>query len=349
MGDIAFNNGAISPFAHSSKISIWDCCYDYILILSERSMINYIQILNTVLPVIIILAIGMICRKKSMLSHEGIGALKSVVVNITLPTVMLGAFAAMTYSWKNIVVTLLMFFVCIAAWLLGFVLKNIFRMKSRFVPFLTTGFEAGMLGYALFSLLYGSENISAFAAVDLGQVLFVFTLYKVFIGIDSKAEGSKPKASVILKEMFSSPVVIAIIVGVLIGATGLYKSLEAAGFNVVFDSCVDFVSAPTSAIILLTIGYDIVFEKLPWGKILSVTVSRIAIMALLRVLAGLAVRAIGMGDSLDAALNVMLILPPPYVLPVFADDEDERGYVSLSLSFMTMLTIAGFIVLAVLM
>ena len=62
-------------------------------------MTNIVQILNTVLPVIIILAIGIICRKTGMISREGIGALKSVVVNISLPAVMLSAFATMNYSW----------------------------------------------------------------------------------------------------------------------------------------------------------------------------------------------------------------------------------------------------------
>ena len=56
---------------------------------------NVIQICNTILPVILMLAIGMICRQKKLLSREGISALKSVVVNITLPAVMVNAFATM--------------------------------------------------------------------------------------------------------------------------------------------------------------------------------------------------------------------------------------------------------------
>ena len=115
------------------------------------------------------------------------------------------------------------------------------------------------------------------------------------------------------------------------------------------DACTNFVSAPTSAIILLTIGYDLVLDHIPWAAVGKVTVVRIAIMAALRVLAGLIVRAVGLGDSLDQALNVMMILPPPYVLPVFADDEKQREYVSSSLSVLTLITIIGFILLAVFM
>lgn len=307
---------------------------------------NVIQICNTILPVILMLAIGMICRQKKLLSREGISALKSVVVNITLPAVMVNAFATMEYSGKNIILTLMMFGICLIAWILGKVIKNVFHMESRFIPFLTTGFEAGMLGYALFMLLYGSDRISDFASIDLGQVLFVFTLYKILLGLDGQ---EKVSAKGLVKDMIQSPTVIAILAGVLLGATGLYDLLAGPGISSMIDACTNFVSAPTSAIILLTIGYDLVLDHIPWAAVGKVTVVRIAIMAALRVLAGLIVRAVGLGDSLNQALNVMMILPPPYVLPVFADDEKQREYVSSSLSVMTLITIIGFILLAVFM
>ena len=307
---------------------------------------NVIQICNTILPVILMLAIGMICRQKKLLSREGISALKSVVVNITLPAVMVNAFATMEYSGKNIILTLMMFGICLIAWILGKVIKNVFHMESRFIPFLTTGFEAGMLGYALFMLLYGSDRISDFASIDLGQVLFVFTLYKILLGLDGQ---EKVSAKGLVKDMIQSPTVIAILAGVLLGATGLYDLLAGPGISSMIDACTNFVSAPTSAIILLTIGYDLVLDHIPWAAVGKVTVVRIAIMAALCVLAGLIVRAVGLGDSLDQALNVMMILPPPYVLPVFADDEKQREYVSSSLSVMTLITIIGFILLAVFM
>lgn len=318
-------------------------------------MSDVIQVLNTVLPVIIMLGIGIICRKTGMISREGIGALKNVVVNIALPAVLISAFATMTYSWKNIIITLMMFMVCLAAWFLGKIVRSIFRMKSRFVPFLCTGFEAGMLGYALFPLLYGSDKIGDFATIDLGQVLFVFTLYKILLGIDADKSGAAKDGKEtqvnfksLMKEMFTSPVVIAIIVGVLIGATGLYRAMASVGLNSVFDACTTFVSNPTGAIILLTIGYDLVPDRIPWKKVASVSVSRLVIMLIMRLAAGAVIRLIGLGDSLDTALNVMMILPPPYVLPVFADDENEREYVSASLSVLTLIAIVCFMVLAAL-
>lgn len=303
---------------------------------------NIIDILNTVLPVILMLAIGMICRTSNLLSREGIAALKSVVVNITLPAVMLHAFATMEYSGKNVVLTLLMFGVCVLAWVLGKGVGKILRIESAFTAFLTTGFEAGMLGYSLFILLYGSDRIGTFASIDLGQVLFVFTLYKILLGMQGQDQFSCGR---LVKEMVQSPTIIAIVVGVILGATGIYGGLSNIGVASVLDACTDFVSAPTSAIILLTIGYDLVFKNVLWSMVGKVVVARVGVMLLLRVAAGMFVRAIGLGDSLDCALNIMFILPPPYVLPVFADDEEQRSFLSSSLSVLTIVSIVCFIIL----
>ena len=52
--------------------------------------------------------------------------------------------------------------------------------------------------------------------------------------------------------------------------------------------------------------------------------------------------------NLTAAINVMFILPLPFVLPVFADDADQRTYVSSALSVSTLVAIIGFAIMAAL-
>ena len=306
-------------------------------------MSRTIEVLQTVLPVLIMIGIGMLCRTRGLISREGVNALKSVVVNIALPAVLVSAFATTQYTFMDVLIPLMMYAVCMAAWALGKACMRIPGLSSRFVPFLTTGFEAGMLGYALFQMLYGSARTAEFARIDLGQVLFVFTLYKVLLGLEGKG---KEATGGLLKEMLLSPIIIAIAAGILIGASGLYQSLIPSGISGIFDSCTDFISAPTSAMILLTIGYDLVPGDIPWISVSRVVALRFAIMMLLRTLFLAIVHLIWPEAALDAAVNVMFILPPPFVLPVFADDADQRVYVSSALSVSTIVAVAGFAVLA---
>ncbi len=301
------------------------------------------EVLKTILPVIVMLAIGMLARRKKLIAREGVDAMKSVVVNITLPAVLLNAFATTRYTLMDVVIPLMMFAVCLAAWALGKAAARLLRMPSRFVPFLTTGFEAGMLGYALFNMLYGSARTAEFARIDLGQVLFVFTAYKLLLGLEGR-EKARPGA--LLKEMALSPIILAIVCGVLLGATGLYRALEPSGAAGLISACADFVAAPTSAIILLAIGYDLVLGDIPWLNTLKVVGVRFAIMMLLRLALVAVLGWLWPRAGLGAAVNVMFILPPPFVLPVFADDADQRVYVSSALSVSTLVAILGFGVLA---
>ncbi|MBE5806806.1 MAG: hypothetical protein E7317_00480 [Clostridiales bacterium] len=302
-------------------------------------------VLQTVLPVVIMLMIGMLCRVKKLIGREGINALKSVVVNIALPAVLLNAFATTQYTFMDVVIPVVMFLICLAAWALGRVAAKVLGMGSRFVPFLTTGFEAGMLGYALFEMLYGSARTASFARIDLGQVLFVFTLYKVLLGLQAR---EKADVGQLFREMALSPIILAIAAGVLLGATGLYRAMIPSGASGVFDACTSFISAPTSAIILLTIGYDLVLGDIPWAETLKVVAVRLVIMMALRAALIMLLHAAWPDAQMDAAVNVMFILPPPFVLPVFADDADQRVYVSSALSVSTLVAIIGFGVLAAL-
>ena len=306
-------------------------------------MYGIMNVLRTVLPVMLMIGIGMLTRRTGLVSREGVNALKSVVVNITLPAVLLNAFATTRYTFMDVVIPLLMFLVCFIAWALGKAVGKVLKLSSRFVPFLTTGFEAGMLGYALFNMLYGADRTAEFARIDLGQVLFVFTLYKVLLGFETH---DRPDVGTLLKEMVLSPIIIAIAAGVLLGATGIYQALTPSGISGLFDACTSFVSAPTSAIILLTIGYDLVLSDIPWASTGVVVALRFGIMMVLRTALILLLNLLWPGAGLGAAINVMFILPPPFVLPVFADDADQRVYVSSALSVSTLVAIAGFAVLA---
>ena len=306
-------------------------------------MSRVVEVLQTVLPVLVMLLIGMLCRSRKLISREGVNALKNVVVNITLPAVLVNAFATTSYSLMDVAIPLLMFLVCFAAWGLGRLGRRLPGLESRFVPFLTTGFEAGMLGYALFNMLYGADRTAEFARIDLGQVLFVFTAYKLLLGAESREKASLGE---LLKQMALSPIIIAIVAGVLLGATGLYGALVPSGVGGIFSACADFVAAPTSAIILLTIGYDLVLGDIPWVPTLKVVGLRLAIMLALRTALVALLALLWPGSGLAAAVNVMFILPPPFVLPVFADDADQRVYVSSALSVSTLAAIAGFAVLA---
>lgn len=308
----------------------------------EWIMEAIVMLLQKVLPVFLVLMLGVLCRKRGLLNRDGINALKRVAVDIALPAVMFSAFATAEYSLKSVCVPLTMFAVCCCALFLGFLLCKRLKIDGRLSPYITAGFEAGMLGYALFAILFPQEKVSAFAMVDLGQVLFVFTVYKILLA-------GKNNAGEALKEALSAPTVWAIVLGLVVGATGLYDALKPSGVSHLLDALTDFVSAPTSVLILLAIGFDLDPSQIKWRKIGKLMGLRLGVSAAL-LLAVVLVDRLLLGQMMHTgALLLMFVLPPPYVLPVFADVEEERADVSSALSALTFVSIVLFAVLAVVM
>jgi len=304
-------------------------------------MTTFIHVLETALPVLAALLLGMFCREKNFLTREGIDSLKKVVINLTLPFVLLNAFATADYSGNALIQPLLIFLLCVAALIIGWGLAKLLKLPGKLPAYLATGFEAGMLGYALFVLLFPEDSTANFAILDLGQTLFVFTLYKALL---SGKDGLKA----VVKDILVSPIIWAVAGGILLGATGLYRTMGTWGVVGILDSLTSFLSAPTGMIILLTIGYDLVLRKIRWKETSRYIILRLVTMAVLAVII-LAVNRIFLNGTIhEGAAILLLILPPPYVLPIFADDPKQRTSISSALSALTLVCLIIFAVMTAL-
>jgi len=257
-----------------------------------------------------------------------------------LPFVLFNAFATAEYSLSSIIIPVIVFAICCDALGLGFLTIKVFRIKSKLSPYLASGFEAGMLGFALFALLFPNESISKFAMLVLGQELFVFTLYKSMLT-------GKTSLKAIGKDVVTSPTLIAVMLGIVFGATGLYDLLGQWGVGGIIDSVTSFISAPTGMIILLTVGFDLVIREIPWKKTAGMIAMRLVVMGVLLGVLILLNRTLLGGMIFEGAAVLLFILPPPYVIPIFADEPDERVQISSSLSALTLITMILFAVMSV--
>ena len=300
-------------------------------------MDKLITILQTALPVFLALGVGVFARKKQFLTRDSIDAMKKLVINVTLPFVLLSAFASADYNRAALVLPTMVFVLCCVALALGFVILRLCKVKSRLAPFLASGFEAGMLGYSLFVLLFPEHSVSTFAVLDLGQTLFVFTLFKILLS-------GKTDFRAIARDMVTSPILWAVFAGVILGVTGLYR---VPNVGRLLDATCDFLSAPTGMVILLTVGYDLVLGEIPWKKTVVYIAMRLGVMAVILAVMVLLNRTVLDGMMFEGAALLMVILPPPYVIPVFADEPSERVSISSALSAMTVVSLLLFAALSV--
>lgn len=303
-------------------------------------MDKVISIIASCAPVFLALAMGTLCRSKGFLTRDGVDTLKKVVINLTLPFVLFNSFATAEYSLSSLVLPVVVFLVCTLLLFLGFAIVRLSGMKSRLAPFLASGFEAGMLGFPLFALLFPNESLSRFALLVLGQEIFVFTLYKMLL-----TRKTDPKA--ILHDLTHSPTLIAVLLGLVVGATGLYGKLQDWGVATIVDSVTSFISAPTGTIILLTVGYDLVLKEIPWKRTGGLIAMRLGLMALCLGILLVLNRTLLGGMIFEGAALLLVMLPPPFIIPVFTDEPGERVQISSALSALTLVTMVLFAVYTV--
>lgn len=303
-------------------------------------MDKLITVIETALPVFLALAMGSWCRSRNFITRDGVDTLKKVVINLTLPFVIFDAFATADYSLSTMILPVLIFVICGVSLILGHVIIRISGMKSRLAPFLASGFEAGMLGFALYALLFPNESASHFAMLVMGQELFIFTIYKSMLA-------GKCDFKSVVHEMVTAPTLWALFLGILAGATGLYKQLGAWGVGGIVDAVTGFISAPTGMIILLTVGYDLVIKEIPWKKTMGLIAMRLIVMGVMLALVILLNRTVLNGIIFEGAAVLLFILPPPYVIPIVADEPEERVQISSALSALTLVTMVLFAVVSV--
>ena len=302
-----------------------------------------LSILQMVLPVLITFGLGYLCNRKKVFGAEGLAGLKAVVGNVTLPAVLFFAFFTAEYSGKIALLFGVVFLSCVAGLLLGFALRRFVKPYGKFMPFLTTNFEGGMLGYALFGLLYAGQT-QIFAMVDIGQSFCAFT---VFLAALKATGGEKVSAKALAGNMVRNVVFVCITLGAVLGALGVGQWVLAGDAGPIVSDVIRFIAAPTSALILIIVGYELRFQKSLLSPVLKTIGIRLMIMYALLALGALAVfSVIPFEKPLFIAMLLAYSMPAPFIVPLYVDVTGHADYISTTLSVQTLVSIGLFIGIA---
>lgn len=302
------------------------------------------QILSMVLPVLAMILLGRLCAVQGILNDERHAGLKSIIGDILLPVVLFNAFFTAQYDGKLLLVFVLVFASCLLALVAGFALKKFVKPYDKFMPLLMTSFEGGMLGYALYALVAGQDQTATYAMVDIGQTMFAYT---VFLAALKSAEGGRMSPKAMVMNMVTNKACIGMTLGIVLGALGVHKAIAPTSFGTILAELISFITAPTSALILLVVGYQLNFSKKLMKPVAITLVLRTAVMAVVFAIVSLILFAIIEYDKLlMLALMLQYTLPAPFIIPLFADLKEDGEYVSTSLSMGTLLSVVLFVFVA---
>ena len=141
------------------------------------------RILEIILPVLVMLVLGMACRKLKLLTKSGIDNMKLLVTNIMLPVAIFHALATADYSVETWKLVGIMFVMLVVSFGVGFLLKPLMNGEYRkYLPFMVSVYEGGLMAYPLYTSLCGQENLSQIAVLDIAGLLFGFSIYMGMLG-----------------------------------------------------------------------------------------------------------------------------------------------------------------------
>jgi len=303
------------------------------------------DIINRVLPILILLFVGIAMRRTRFISAATIDDLRKLIVNLALPAVLFTAFLEIEIQASDSVLVVVTFVLCVLLYWLGKLLQPRFGAGREYFPFLMTGFEAGMLGISLFGTAYGVDRVGRFGIVDLGHEIFIWFVFLALLM--AKRDGIR-KAGDLTRSFLTSPVIVAILVGIVANLAGLRDSLYDWPVLGGVMNTLGFLAGLTVPLILLVVGYGIYFDRSGLREAVVPVVVRLAfVLPLAIVLPPVLVgHILGGSDYAQAAMFTLLILPPPFILPLYMKDDvpDERRYVNNTLSLYALVSILVFIV-----
>lgn len=208
------------------------------------------------------------------------------------------------------------------------------------MPLLMTSAEGGMLGYALYALLCGADQTKMYAMVDIGQTMV--RLYRLFDGAQSGGR-RKMTPKFIVKNMLTNKACIGMLLGIILGALGVHKAIDGTAAGEIVTSLLSFITAPTSALILIVMGYQLHVSKKLLRPVLTTMGLRLGVLAVVcAAVSGILFAIIPYDKPLLLALMLQYTLPAPFIIPLYADMGDDAEYVSTTLALGTVLAVVLF-------
>ncbi len=308
-------------------------------------MESTVLILNQALPILFLISLGYWIRHKNFLAETTIEELRKIVVNLALPAVLFLSFLSVELKPAYLVIFGSVFLLCILLFLLGLLIKKKLKIQEVYFPYLITGFEYGMLGISLFGAAYGLEKVGYIAVTDLGHEIFIWFVFLPLLLI--RRDGAQ-NLKTIARSFLSAPVVLAILVSLLFNGLGGQEGLYRWPITGALMAVLKFLGNLTVPLILIIVGYGIRVERARLKGALWVILIRLGILLpLVLLLNRYLVRGLlGLDRMFEAALFTLLVLPPPFIIPLYARpdlDIQERQSINNVLTLHTILSVFIFL------
>ncbi|MDO5676081.1 MAG: hypothetical protein Q4G35_01095 [Propionibacteriaceae bacterium] len=299
--------------------------------------------ISSVVPILLLIGLGVLLRRLDVISEAAVEGFKRLVVNVVLPAVLFLAFLGLQWDPTTLWLVVLVPALCFLLLGIGYLIPR-WLGTPRVSPFLFTGFEFGMVGLALFTAAYGMEHAPAAAIVGLGHEFFIWF---VFVTLLKRQSDGAVSLGATLRSFVTSPVIIAIAAGLILNLAGLQWFMTGNIVAQPLTRTLEFLAGMIVPLILIIVGYGTQLTRAGVRQAAPFVAVRFAVCLVLAVVVvfGILGAWLGLPQPLQAALFMLLILPPPFIVPLFlpASRASEITFANNVLSLYTLVSVVAFL------
>jgi malate permease and related proteins len=313
--------------------------------------VDVLDALATVVPVVLLFALGAVLRRAGIVSPATLDDLRRLVLVVTLPAALFLTFLRVEVDPRYLLIVVTVFAACVAVLVAGTAWTRLAGGRSPVVAPLLTGFEAGMLGYGIYAAVFGTAALYRFAIVDLGQVVFVFFVLATVLA--RRTADAPATLMATMATFIRTPVILAIAGGMAASVVGLTPVLDEAPAGRALLATLAILAAMTMPLIALVIGGSLRLDVRWLGRPAAIVAARTTLwVALALVFNAVVIEGLlGLDRLFAAAVLTMAVLPPPFVIPLYLRPgsvaERDREDVLNTLSLGTLVTLVAVAVIAV--
>lgn len=208
------------------------------------------SMIDKIVTLLVLIAIGFFCKKIKLISNEGSLALRSIVFNITLPALVFISIRNASWTPEYLKIPLIVWLSASFLGLIIYLFSRLLGFKKELIAILVlTGVMGNttFLGYPMVRTLLNAESLPYGIVYDQSSLIFLLSLWIPFVSyIYLSSDGAFKKGNYsILNILIKNPPLLAIIAAIIL------KGIFLPAF--IIDT-LNIVAQSTTLLVMLYVG-----------------------------------------------------------------------------------------------
>lgn len=305
-------------------------------------MEKVISVLQVIVPIFTAVLLGVVAKRKQLLTPDGIQGLQQFVMNFGLPCVIFNSCLTANVGVESLGTMALVLPVMFCTTLWAFRARKT-QFPYHNLPQLFCAQETGMLGIPLFIILFGSAHAYRMGILDLTQAVTACPT----IAILSSGASENPSPKEIIKKVLGSPLIIMSLLGLTLNISGIGRYLDGIGIGGIITESTAFISQPISALMIFSVGYNFTLSSDNRKEVLRICIIHFLVFAISGLLVQLGLFLIpNVAPETRWAILLFSFLPASYLAPSLGRTAEDFSVASSVCSLLTVVTMIVFCVMA---